>query len=113
MSNNTALLNVLIGGNATQFYQTIGGVQRTLNGLSKNLDLIAKNISTNVSLPLAVLGGIATNTAASFSDSMLVVKAAANATDEEFQKLNETAKQLGINTKFSASEVGNSMVELA
>lgn len=109
MSNNTARLNVLIGGNATQFYQTIGGVQRTLNGLSKNLDLIAKNISTNVSLPLAVLGGVATNTAATFSDSMLKVKGLTSATGDEFDLLTLKAKELGANTAFSASQAADAM----
>ncbi len=109
MNTNTGKINILIGGNAENFYKAIGGVQKTLNGLTKNLDQIAKNISTNVSLPLTILGGIATNTAATFSDSMLKVQALTSATDTEFQTLTDTAKQLGINTKFSASQVGDAM----
>ncbi|MDR7130685.1 TP901 family phage tail tape measure protein [Algoriphagus sp. 4150] len=109
MSNYTGKINVLIGGEASAFYNAIGGVQKKLNGFAKNLDQISKNISTKVSLPLTILGGIATNVTATFSDSMLKVKALTSATDSEFSKLSDTAKTLGINTKFSASQVGDAM----
>ncbi|MBC6365799.1 phage tail tape measure protein [Algoriphagus sp. AK58] len=113
MSRFTGLLNILIGGNAENFYQAIGGVQKKLQVFQKDLDRISKDISMNISLPLSIMGGVATNTFASFEDSMLLVKAATNATEDEFKKLSETAKLLGINTKFSASQVGQGMAELA
>ncbi len=44
-----------------------------------------------------------------FESSMARVKALANANDEEFKKLNDTAKKLGATTTFSASEVAQGM----
>lgn len=109
MGNYTGKINLLIGASANDFYTAIGGVQKKLLTFSKDLDRISKDISLNVSLPLSILGGVATNTFATFEDSMLKVKALSSATEDEFGKLSDTAKQLGINTKFSASQVGDAM----
>ncbi len=48
-----------------------------------------------------------------FESSMARVKALSGATNEEFKKLNSTARQLGASTTFSASEVGQGMQYLA
>jgi TP901 family phage tail tape measure protein len=48
-----------------------------------------------------------------FESSMARVKALSGATNEEFKRLNETARKLGASTTFSASEVGKGMQYLA
>ena len=48
-----------------------------------------------------------------FESSMKRVKALSNATNDEFKKLNETAKKLGSSTVFSAIEVGQGMQYLS
>jgi TP901 family phage tail tape measure protein len=48
-----------------------------------------------------------------FESSMARVKALSGATNEEFKRLNSTARQLGASTTFSASEVGQGMQYLA
>ncbi|WP_200974425.1 phage tail tape measure protein [Echinicola sp. 20G] len=113
MSSNVGRILISIGGNASGFQQAIGGVQRDLNRLSRNLNQIAGDISAKVSLPLAVLGGIATDTTAQFSDGMLKVQSLTSATTEELERLNEQAKELGGNTRFSATEVSQAMQYMA
>ncbi|MBW3469074.1 phage tail tape measure protein [Arthrospiribacter ruber] len=113
MSNYTGKLNILIGGNAENFYSTIGGVQKKLQGFSRKLDNIAKDLSAKVSLPLTLLGGIATNVASDFSDSMLKVQGLTGATGDSFDSLTKKAKELGGNTAFSASQVADAMGYMA
>ncbi len=55
---------------------------------------------------------LALRTFASFSDQMSKVRAVTQSTDADFNKLNETAKELGRTTSFTASEVAAAMVEL-
>ena len=54
----------------------------------------------------------ATSVFAGFSDQMLKVKAVTKGTEDEFLKLNETAKLLGRTTSFTASQVAAGMAEL-
>ncbi|WP_215225853.1 phage tail tape measure protein [Echinicola shivajiensis] len=113
MNSNIGKILISIGGDATQFQKAIGGVQRDLNRFSRNLDKIAGDISTKVSAPLALVGGIATAVGASFSDGMLRVQALTNSTGDEIEKLTKKAKELGINTSFSATQVTQSMQYMA
>ncbi|WP_073094263.1 phage tail tape measure protein [Cyclobacterium lianum] len=62
---------------------------------------------------MSILGGIATHTTAQFSDGMLRVQALTNATTSEFKALNDQAKELGGNTRFSATEVSEAMQYMA
>lgn len=54
----------------------------------------------------------ATKTFAAFDDQMQQVRAFANATEQEFKALTETAKRLGRETSFTASQVAAGMSEL-
>lgn len=49
---------------------------------------------------------------ADFDDAMLAVKATTQASDGDYAKLTETAKELGRNTSFTAVQVGSLMIEL-
>ncbi len=68
---------------------------------------------TMAGVGIAVGLGSAVKVAASFESQMSKVKAISGATDDEFVKLNETAKQLGATTVFSASQAGEGMEYLA
>ena len=109
MSNNTARLNVLIGGNASQFYQTIGGVQRTLGNLSRTLDGVAKNISASVSLPLTIMGTIASTQFAEVEKGLREVNSLLGLTGDEgeasFKQLQAGAKEVSKEIGLLQSEV--------
>ena len=49
---------------------------------------------------------------AGFDDVMRKVKAVTRATEAEFERLNDRAKELGKTTSYTASEVANAMVEM-
>lgn len=65
-------------------------------------------LSAGMLVPLA----LASKTFADFDDAMRAVKAVTGATESEFAKLTETAKQLGRTTSFTAIEVASLMTEL-
>jgi TP901 family phage tail tape measure protein len=102
--STTGLINVLIGGNADNFYKAIGGVQKKLQTVSKDLDRISKDISMKVSLPLIALGGIAVDQFAGVEKGLREVNSLFGLTGEaaetNFGKLNkgviELSKELGI-----------------
>lgn len=50
---------------------------------------------------------------ADFSQEMSTVRAVTGATDEQFQQLRDTAKELGATTRFTATEAASGMVLLA
>ena len=53
------------------------------------------------------------DTAEAFSKEIANVRAISNATDEEFQRLSDTAQELGRTTAFSATSAAQGMTELA
>lgn len=67
---------------------------------------------------LAILGGAgaltnAVRTLAGFEQSLATVRAVSGATAEEFLALREAAQSLGLTTRFSATEAGDALGELA
>ncbi|MDO5018810.1 MAG: phage tail tape measure protein, partial [Lagierella massiliensis] len=66
-----------------------------------------------VSLAVAGLGGVAIKTAADFDSGMSKVKAITGATGEDFDALKAKAREMGANTKFSASDAANAMNYMA
>ncbi|MGF2618437.1 phage tail tape measure protein [Rossellomorea vietnamensis] len=89
---------------------------RPFENLTKNLESagqrmsnVGKDLSMKLTAPLALAGTGMMKTYANFEDQMARVKAISGASEEEFQKLNNTAKELGASTRFSASEAGSAL----
>jgi hypothetical protein len=64
----------------------------------------------SLTAPIVGLGGLAVKAFADFEQSMAKVKAISGATGEDFAALTQTAKDLGISTRFAASEVSELML---
>ena len=68
------------------------------------------NLTTRLTLPLTIFGGLAIRTASDFQSSMNMVGAVTKTTGTPaFEKLNDLAKELGATTRFSASEAAEGM----
>jgi len=65
-------------------------------------------IGGTIAVPFAVAAKVFTG----FSDQMQAVRAVTGATHEDFQRLNETARELGRTTSFSARQVAEGMTAL-
>lgn len=78
----------------------------------------ADKLRATLARTFAILGGVAVLTGgirllADYGQAMSTVQAVAKATNKQFQELSDTAQQLGITTRFSASQAAEGMVFLA
>lgn len=62
---------------------------------------------------IKVFGKASIGAAADFEQTMSLVQANSNASSKEMEKLNQLAKQLGADTKFSAGEAAGAILELS
>lgn len=84
-------------------------LDKSLKGLGDRVGKLGKSMSLKLTAPLVAFAALSVKTAATFSKSMAKVRAVTGATDDEFQRLNDTAKELGRTTQFSASQVADAM----
>lgn len=74
----------------------------------------AGSIATKgLTVPLLAVGAGAIKTAADFEQGMSNVQAISGATASDMERLGEKAKELGANTKFSASEASEAFSYMA
>ena len=103
-------INIRAGFDLKAFSDSSQNLQRELTKVGKQMKSVGKDMSTYITAPLAIMGGLAVKTFADFEQSMAKVKAISGATGAEFQNLNKLAKDLGISTRFTASEVSDLML---
>lgn len=95
------------------FRQGLTSARAQLAGAGETATNVGKTLTTGVSLPLAGIAATALKTGGDFQASMNRVKAISGATGEEFQSLQDLAKEMGSTTQFSASEAADAMGFLA
>lgn len=102
---------VVIGGKAGPLYKTLSQVSKRMRAFGQSLNAIGAQMVKTAGL-MALPFGLAARTFMQFSDQMLQVKAVTQSTQDEFSALNDTAKELGRTTSFTAAEVAGGMTEL-
>lgn len=90
---------------ASKLDKNMEGVRKT----GEKVTGVGKTLTAGVTTPLVGLGMAAVTTAASFEASMNGVRAVTGATGDDFEALENQAKELGATTQFSASEAANGM----
>ena len=103
-------INIRAGFDLGFFSTSSQNLQRELTKVGKQMKSVGKDMSTYITAPLAIMGGLAVKTFADFQQSMAKVQAISGATGAEFNNLNKLAKDLGISTRFTASEVSDLML---
>jgi len=83
-----------------------------LRELGSNMQALGQRALVSAGVMAAPLA-FATRTYMGFSDQMKAVQAVTGATEAQFNMLNETAKELGRTTSYSAAEVAAGMLNLA
>ena len=106
-------LVVHIGANTTALNASLGKVQRNMRSMTGNFKKLGMSMSRAITLPLAIIGGLALRTSVKFEASMAKVKAVSGATAQEFDSLAASAKELGRTTVFTASDVAGLQLEFA
>lgn len=104
-----------LGGSSKlkSFESALDQAQSKLNNLGDKLTSVGKQLTMKVSLPLIGLGGAAVKTAAGFESSMAKVAAVSGARGEDLEALSAKAREMGANTKYSASEAADALNYMA
>ena len=92
------------------FSDSSQNLQRELRKSGRKMQSIGRSMTMSLTAPIAIMGGLAVKTFATFEQSMAKVQAISGAVGQDFQNLTNLAKDLGIATRFSASEVSDLML---
>ena len=92
------------------FSDSSQNLARKLKKSGRKMQSIGRSMSMSLSAPLAIMGGLAVKTFADFEQSMAKVQAISGAVGKDFQNLTNLAKDLGISTRFSATQVSDLML---
>jgi len=111
-SNNDSSLQILVTArdDASAVFQQ---VERNMLGSAASMKKVGQSMSTFVTLPIVAAGAAVLKTASDFESSMNAIKALVQPTADEFQALQDRARELGATTVFSAQEAANAIEVLA
>lgn len=108
-----AELSVRIGANDREFRRKMAALEKRVAKFGRSLSSFGETLSRNISLPVLLGGGAAIKVFAEFEQTMAKVQAVSGAVGDEFNALNESAKELGRTSQFTASEIANLQLNLA
>lgn len=104
------------GGSLSQVNRQASGLAGNLDTASSRLKAISKSagalgskLSVGLTTPLTLVGAGIVKTGMEFEAKMSEVKAISGATQEEFESLTKKAREMGMITKFSASESADAL----
>ena len=113
MGRASAAFNIIFGAKTDKLSKDLKGVERKFAVLERRLQNTGRKLTASLTVPLAAVGASSFKVAADFELAMARVGAIAGATGDDFKALQESAKQFGSSTVFTASEVAGLQLELA
>ena len=84
-----------------------------IQNVGKAVTSVGKTMTTHVTAPIVAMGAAAVKVTADFDSSMSKVAAVSGATGSELEQLRAKAREMGAQTKFSASEAAEAMNYMA
>lgn len=84
-----------------------------LQSAGKSITSAGKTLTTHVTVPIVGLGTAAVKTTSDFESAMSKVSAISGATGSDLDALNQKAQEMGIKTKFSATESAEAFTYMA
>ena len=106
-------LIIKIGADTKELNKGLGDAQKRIQATTGNIQNLGKQMSMAFTLPAALIGGSSLMVFKDFELQMAKVGAVSGATGAEFAALEENAKKLGRETKFTATEVAMLQTEYA
>lgn len=100
MSSPLRIAGTYLQDNARQWIKAGKQIERS----GKAIAGVGTNLTKTVTAPIAGIGVASVKLAADFEKGMSTVQSISGATGEELEKLSKTAKEMGLKTKYSASE---------
>lgn len=82
-------------------------VGNKIKAVGDSISNVGSKLTRSVTMPLVGVGTAAVKTAADYEAAMSEVRAITGASDDDFQRLSDTAREWGTNSVFSASEVAD------
>lgn len=99
---------------ATAAGAATGVVDKRMAALSTTSQFLARSLGGLIGAFAAIAAArAAVRTIAQFEETMATVQAVTRATTEDFQRLTDTARELGATTRFSAREAGEGLLFLS
>jgi TP901 family phage tail tape measure protein len=102
-------LRFLITGDAKGLTQSLNTASGKLQAFGKKVTDVGRNLSTKLTLPLALAGGAAIKMAADFDKSMTQIKTLVGIASDEVDKMGEAAIEMAKNTGVSAKEAADAL----
>ena len=100
MSSPLRIAGTYLQDNARQWIKAGKQIERS----GKAIAGVGTNLTKTVTAPIAGIGVASVKLAADFEKGMSTVQSISGATGEELEKLSNIAKEMGLKTKYSASE---------
>ena len=110
-------LTLNIGAKTKDLNVALGKMRKDVRAATGNVTAMMKQAGTQMTAaftaPLALFGANAIKTFATFEQSMAKVKAVSGATGDQFEMLENKARELGATTRFTSTEVAGLMLEFS
>lgn len=106
-------ITIELDADTSALVKKLDGVSRQIGNIGKSFERVGTNLTQNVTVPIAAGFGAAIKTAADFDAQMSKVKAISGATEDEFAQLESKAREMGKQTKYSATESGEAFEYMA
>jgi TP901 family phage tail tape measure protein len=102
---------VEIGADPRKLFKALGDINKLIGKIGASMSQLGARM-TAVGVAISAPIGLAVRQFAGFDDAIRATAAVSQASGAELQKLNDTARDLGATTSFTAIQVANLMTEL-
>ena len=106
---NQEHLRILVSADVKQLNAGLNTASARLGDFGKKLTSIGKNLTTRVSLPLALAGGAAVKMAVDFDTSMTKIKTLVGVSSQEVDKMRASVIRLGNDAGVSSNEAAEAL----
>lgn len=113
MASESGSVIIKITGDDTDFKEKVNGLGKTVQSGVGKLGNVAKTAAVAVGGAMVAMGGYAIKVGSDFESAMSNVAAISGATGDDLQMLEDTAREMGATTQFSATEAANALSYMA